>query len=48
MILFSLVSPTTPSFVLIDIQGYNAVVYVYTLKPDGNVNVSRIDYKKNP
>lgn len=35
-----------PSFVLMDVQGPNVVVYVYTLKAEGNVNVSRIDYKK--
>ncbi|KNC73742.1 hypothetical protein SARC_13701, partial [Sphaeroforma arctica JP610] len=36
----------TPSFVLMDVQGTSVVLFVYSLQPDGEVNVSRIDFKK--
>ena len=37
--------PSTPSFVLMDLQAENVVIYVYSLV-DGEVKVERVDYKK--
>eukprot|EP00128_Syssomonas_multiformis_P014211 Colp12_sorted_trinity150504_noHs@17134 len=39
-------SNVTPSFVLMDIQGANAVIYVYSLQDD-EVNVKKIEYTKS-
>eukprot|EP00123_Amoebidium_parasiticum_P003931 comp15240_c1_seq1/m.12004 comp15240_c1_seq1/g.12004 ORF comp15240_c1_seq1/g.12004 comp15240_c1_seq1/m.12004 type:complete len:184 (-) comp15240_c1_seq1:480-1031(-) len=41
----TLTSDVTPSFVLMDIQGANVVIYVYSLRKD-QVKVDRIDHKK--
>eukprot|EP01134_Creolimax_fragrantissima_P004944 CFRG4944T1 len=37
----------TPSFVLMDVQGTSVVLFVYSVQADGEVNVSRIDFKKS-
>jgi len=35
-----------PSFVLLDIQGANCMTYIYKLKDDNEVDVEKIEYRK--
>ena len=37
---------STPSFVLMDVQGDVLVLYVYQLKKDGNVGVEKVSFRK--
>lgn len=38
--------PVTPSFALMDIQGPQVVMYVYSLV-DGDVKVEKVEYRKS-